>query len=130
MEAAFRSAFKFITGKDMVPIKLNKVRGYENKIKTASIDINGKKKNAAVAHGIKKVMKLFDKIEKKEKGFENIHFVEIMTCPGRCIIGGGSPKAKTNTNIQKRLNSTYSIDKNTEYKTAQDNGLLNLLFKE
>ena len=130
MEAALRSAFKFITGKDMVPIKLNEVRGYENKIKTASIDINGQRINVAVAHGIKNAIELIEKIEKKQKGFENIHFVEVMACPGGCVIGGGSPKAKSNTNIQKRLNATYSIDKNAEFKTAQDNEQLNLLYKE
>ena len=107
MESALRSAFKFITGKDMVPIKLNNVRGYENKIKTASIDINGERINVEVAHGIINAMELIKKIENKEEGFDNIHFVEVMACPGGCVIGGGSPKAKTNTNIQKRLNATY-----------------------
>ena len=130
MESALRSAFKFITGKDMVPIKLNSVRGYENKIKKASIDINGVKINVAVAHGIKNAMELIKKIENKEEGFDNIHFVEVMGCPGGCVIGGGSPKAKTNTNIEKRLNATYLIDKKTEKKTAQDNEQLNLLYNE
>ena len=130
MEAALRSAYKFITGKDMVPLKLNEVRGYENKIKTASIDINGKRINVAVAHGIINAMELIDKIEKKEKGFEDIHFVEVMACPGGCVIGGGSPKARTKTNIEKRLNATYSLDKNAKIRTAQDNEQLNLLYKE
>ena len=130
MEAALRSAFKFITGKDMVPIKLNEVRGYKNVIKTASIDINGKRINVAVVHGIKNAMDLIDKIEKKEKGFENIHFVEVMACPGGCVIGGGSPKARSNNNIQKRLNATYLIDKKAQFKTAQDNEQLNALYKE
>ena len=130
MESALRSAFKFITGKDMVPIKLNNVRGYENKIKTASIDINGERINVAVAHGIINAMELIKKIENKEEGFDNIHFVEVMACPGGCVIGGGSPKAKTNTNIEKRLNATYLIDKKTEKKTAQDNEQLNLLYNE
>ena len=130
MESALRSAFKFITGKDMVPIKLNAIRGYENKIKTASIDINGKRINVAVAHGIKNAMELIDKIEKKEEGFDNIHFVEVMACPGGCVIGGGSPKAKTNTNINKRLNATYLIDKKSKFKNAQDNEQLNLLYNE
>ena len=130
MEAALRSAYKFITGKDMVPIKLNEVRGYENKIKTASIDINGVKINVAVAHGTINAMELIDKIEKKESGFENIHFVEVMACPGGCVIGGGSPRARTNTIIEKRLNATYSIDKKSEKKVAQDNEQLNNLYKE
>jgi NADH-quinone oxidoreductase subunit G len=130
MESALRSAFKFITGKDMVPIKLNAVRGYENKIKTASIDINGVRINVAVAHGIINAMELIEKIENKEEGFDNIHFVEVMGCPGGCVIGGGSPKARTNTNIEKRLNATYSIDKKAEKKCAQDNEQLNLLYEE
>ena len=130
MEAALRSAFKFITGKDMVPIRLKEIRGYENVIKTASIDINGKRINVAVVHGIKNAMDLIDKIEKKEKGFENIHFVEVMACPGGCVIGGGSPKAKSNNNIKKRLNATYLIDKKAEFRTAQDNEQLNELYKE
>ena len=130
MESALRSAYKFITGKDMVPLKLKAVRGYENKIKTASIDINGVRINVAVAHGMKNAMELIEKIENKEEGFDNIHFVEVMACPGGCVIGGGSPKAKTNTNIEKRLNATYLIDKKTAKKVAQDNDQLNQLYKE
>ena len=130
MEAALRSAYKFLTGKNMVPLKLNAVRGYENKIKTASIDINGDRINVAVAHGIINAMELIDKIEKKEAGFENIHFVEVMACPGGCVIGGGSPKAKTNTVIEKRLNATYSIDKSSVKRVSQDNEQLNSLYKE
>ena len=130
MEAALRSAYKFLTGKNMVPLKLNAVRGYENKIKTASIDINGDRINVAVAHGIINAMELIDKIEKKEAGFENIHFVEVMACPGGCVIGGGSPKAKTNTIIEKRLNATYSIDKSSVKRVSQDNEQLNSLYKE
>ena len=106
------------------------MRGYENKIKTASIDINGDRINVAVAHGIINAMELIDKIEKKEAGFENIHFVEVMACPGGCVIGGGSPKAKTNTIIEKRLNATYSIDKSSVKRVSQDNEQLNSLYKE
>ena len=63
-------------------------------------------------------MELIEKIENKEEGFDNIHFVEVMACPGGCVIGGGSPKAKTNTNIEKRLNATYLIDKKIAKKVA------------
>ena len=130
MESAIRSAYKFITGKDMVPIKLESVRGYDELIKTASIDINGKTVNLAVVHGTINAMELISKIENKEKGFENIHFVEVMACPGGCVIGGGSPRAKTNADIIKRLNATYSIDDNSNKRVAQDNEQLNLLYNE
>ncbi len=130
MESALRSAYKFITGKDMTPLKMDSLRGYENSIKTASVDINGKTINVAVAHGIKNAMELISKIENKERGFEDIHFVEVMACPGGCVVGGGSPKAKTNAAINKRLNATYTIDDQTTKKVAQENEQLNTLYEE
>ena len=130
MESALRSAYKFITGKDMVPLTLESLRGYDNLIKTASIDINGMKVNVAVAHGTINAMDLISKIENKEKGFENIHFVEVMACPGGCVLGGGSPRARTQAAIEKRLNATYTIDDKTNKRTAQDNEQLNALYNE
>ena len=130
MESAIRSAYKLITGKDMEPLKLEEVRGYEELIKTASININGKIINVAVAHGTINAMELISKIENKEKGFENIHFVEVMACPGGCVIGGGSPRAFTNTGINKRLDATYRIDENSNKRVAQDNEQLNILYNE
>ena len=114
----------------MVPMKLEPLRGYEESIKTASIDINGKTVNVAVAHGMLNAMELIKKIEDKERGFENIHFVEVMACPGGCVIGGGSPRARTNQAIEKRLNATYTIDDKSSKKTAQDNEQLNALYEE
>ena len=130
MESAILSAYEFITGKDMVPIKQESIRGYDNAIKTATIVINGKAVNVAVAHGTKNAMEQISKIENKEKAFENIHFVEVMACPGGCVIGGGSPKSRTNTAIEKRLNATYNIDDNSNKRVAQDNEQLNALYNE
>ena len=130
MEAAVRSAYKFITGKDMVPMELKDVRGTESGIKTASVDINGIKVNVAVAHGIKNAMDLLAKIKAKEPGFENIHFLEVMACPGGCAMGGGSPKAKGKKGIQQRLDATYSIDDNIEKRVPQDNEQLKQLYDE
>ena len=130
MESAVRSAYRFMTGKDMVPIELVDLRGYENAIKTASIDFNGRTINVAVAHGMKNGMDLLDKIEHKEKGFENIHFVEVMACPGGCVVGGGAPKPKNTASIDKRLDATYEIDEETKNRVAQDNEQLNRLYNE
>ena len=130
MEAAVRSAYKFITGKDMVPMELKDVRGVKTGIKKASIDINGRQINVAVAHGIKNAMDLIDKVLNKENGFENIHFIEVMACPGGCVVGGGSPKPKGKKVVEKRLDATYSIDDNSTKRTSQDNEQLQQLFNE
>ena len=108
MEAAVRSAYKFITGREMIPLELKAVRGTKDGIKTASVDINGFKLNVAVAQGTLNAMKLLSKIQSKEPGFENIHFLEVMSCPGGCAMGGGSPRAKGKKAEQKRLDAPYN----------------------
>jgi iron only hydrogenase large subunit-like protein len=130
MEAAVRSAYKFITGKDMVPMELKAVRGTNQGIKVATVDINGIKVNVAVAHGIKNAMDLLEKIKNKEPGFETIHFLEVMACPGGCAMGGGSPKAKGKKGVEQRLEATYSIDDNIAKRVSQDNEQLNKLYEE
>ena len=130
MEAAVRSAYKFITGKDMVPIELKDVRGTKTGIKKASFQINERTINVAVAHGIKNAMDLINKVKNKEEGFENIHFIEVMACPGGCVVGGGSPKPKGKKVIEKRLDATYSIDQSLKKRTSQDNEQLQNLYKE
>ena len=130
MEAAVRSAYKFITGKDMVPMELKAVRGTKEGIKVATVDIHGIKVNVAVAHGIKNAMDLLDKIKNKEPGFETIHFLEVMACPGGCAMGGGSPKAKGKKGVEQRLDATYSIDDNMAKRVSQDNEQLNKLYEE
>ena len=130
MEAAVRSAYKFITGRDMNPIQLKEVRGVDEGIKIATVDINGFKLNLAVAHGIKNAMDLLAKIKDKEPGFENIHFLEVMACPGGCAMGGGSPRAKGQKGIDKRLDATYKLDDSLPLRTSQDNKQLQALYNE
>lgn len=130
MEAAVRSAYKFITGKDMVPMVLKDVRGVKEGIKKASVNINGIVVNVAVAHGIKNAMTLLAYIKDKEPGFENIHFIEVMACPGGCVMGGGSPKGKGKKATDLRINATYSIDDKSKKRVPQDNEQLNKLYEE
>ena len=130
MEAAVRSAYKFITGRDMNPIQLKEVRGVDEGIKVATVDINGFKLNLAVAHGIKNAMDLLAKIKNKEPGFENIHFLEVMACPGGCAMGGGSPRAKGAKGVDKRLDATYRLDDSLPLRTSQDNKQLQALYNE
>ena len=130
MESAVRSAYKFITGRDMKPIELKVVRGTKEGIKKATVDINGRKINIAVAQGGKNAMDLLAKIEAKEPGFEDIHFLEVMACPGGCVVGGGSPKAKGKKGIEKRLDAIYKLDESLPERTAQDNKQLQALYNE
>ena len=96
----------------MNPIQLNEVRGTESGIKTATVDINGFKLNLAVAHGIKNAMDLLAKIQAKEPGFENIHFLEVMACPGGCL--GGSNTINSYRQAVKQLTEYVNSSKDVK----------------
>lgn len=130
MEAAVRSAYKFLTKKEMAPIDLKDVRGVASGVKLAKVDIAGTEVKVAVAHGIRNAMELIKKIKGGDQEFKDVKFVEVMACPGGCVVGGGSPKAKTKKAVQARLNATYSIDKNSKFRTSQDNPQLLKLYEE
>ncbi len=94
MEAALRSAYYLLTGKELANLTLNPVRGL-NGVKDASITLTDAKTGkeltlrVAVVHGLK------DNIEpllaQVEAGTSPYHFIEVMNCPGGCINGGGQP---------------------------------------
>ncbi|HBE13200.1 MAG TPA: ferredoxin [Clostridiales bacterium] len=87
MEAALRTVYEVVTGKELENVNFEAVRGIEG-VKEATIDLNGTKINVAIAHGTGNASKLLDSIQNGEKQY---HFIEIMGCPGGCVTGGGQP---------------------------------------
>ena len=126
-ESLMRTTYRLYTGKDMDPIDLIPVRGYEQGIKIAKVDMGNITVNLAVVHGIENAIILLNKIKNKE--IENVHLIECMACPGGCVMGGGSPKAKGDTE-EKRINATYYIDENKNKRVSIDNEQLNNLYNE
>lgn len=87
MEAALRTVYEIITGEVTDDIEYKAVRGLEG-IKIASVKIGDLEVKAAVAHGLGNARKLLDAVR---NGEQELHFIEIMACPGGCINGGGQP---------------------------------------
>jgi NADP-reducing hydrogenase subunit HndD len=86
MEAALRTAVWKLTGENSdSPIEFKEVRGVEG-IKTASYKAGGLEVNVAVASGLDNANELLQKVK---NGKLNLHFIEIMACPGGCVNGGG-----------------------------------------
>lgn len=90
MEAALRTAAFKMTGKELQPVELKEVRGFDG-LREASYDFAGKRINVAVAHGMKNAKILLDQIR---EGKSKYLFIEVMGCPGGCIAGGGQPYVK------------------------------------
>lgn len=121
MEAAVRSAYTFITGKPMENLEIIPIRGIKDGIKLSSCDINGTKVEIAVAQGVLNAQKIIKKIRAKDPEVVNIKFVEVMACPGGCVCGGGSSKAKNKQAMQKRIDAIYRIDKESKFRRSHEN---------
>lgn len=131
MEAALRTAYYFLTktNPDETLLEYKPVRGIDT-LKEATININGLDVNVAVVYGTDNARKLIEKIKNGEK---NYHFVEVMTCPGGCIGGGGQPKdivADVNETRKQRIASLYARDKALVTRTSHENREIEKLYNE
>ena len=100
MEAALRTAYEYITGEEAPELLYNPepIRGYEG-IREASLKIKDMDVNVAVVYGTANARKMIERIK---QGGKQYHFIEVMTCPGGCIGGGGQPKDITKDSDEVR----------------------------
>ncbi len=131
MEAALRTAADMLEGEDLDKIEYEAVRGEEG-IKKAKVNVAGKEIKIVVASGLKNARKIMDEIK---NGKADYHFVEIMACPGGCILGGGEPiknsKTRSEVNIYKeRASSLYTIDERSTIRKSHQNPALIKIYKD
>ena len=131
MEAALRTAYAFITGQQppQALLDLQPVRGYEG-IREASLDINGITVNVAVVYGTANARKMIERMKSGEKQY---HFIEVMTCPGGCIGGGGQPKdmmANADETRKARIASLYKRDADIQLRLSHENQEIKQLYEE
>ncbi len=138
MEAALRTAYEIVTGREIPFRNLNvtPVRGLEG-IKEASIKIEGctddwkflegVELKVAIAHGLTNANKLMRMVR---NGNSPYHFIEIMACPGGCLGGGGQP-IPTNTEVRtKRMKAIYAEDEHMELRKSHDNPDVIAIYQE
>ena len=127
MEAAIRSAFFLLTGGELPDLNVKAVRGFDG-VKEAHLEINGIKVGVAVVNGLGNAKKLLEAIKAGEK--TDLHFIEVMTCPGGCIGGGGQPYGSTYEKAKLRLQSLYDIDASETLRVSHKNPELKQLYDE
>ena len=131
MEAALRTAQDTLTGEDLPKIDFEQVRGGEG-IKRATINIAGKDINVVAASGLANARTILEEIK---SGKANYQFVEIMACPGGCIMGGGQPikssKVRAEVDVRKlRADALYSIDERSIVRKSHENPVMKKLYKD
>ncbi|MBN2665993.1 MAG: iron hydrogenase small subunit, partial [Bacteroidales bacterium] len=138
MEAALRTAYEIVTGREVPFANLNitPVRGLEG-VKEASVVIEGctddwkflegAELKVAIAHGLVNANTIMAEVR---EGKSPYHFVEIMACPGGCIGGGGQPIPTSEEIRQNRINAIYSEDEHMVLRKSHDNPDVISLYKE
>ena len=96
-------------------------------IKEAEVDMNGLKVKVAVAHTLANARHLLEQIERGESPYA---FIEIMTCPGGCLGGGGQPIPTTWEIRKKRAESIYAEDAGKPIRKSHENPEVAALYKE
>lgn len=131
MEAALRTAQDTLTGKDLEKINFEMVRGGDG-IKRATVNINGKDIKVVAASGLANAQIIMNEIK---EGKADYQFVEIMACPGGCVMGGGQPikssKERAEKDIRKlRADCLYSIDEKSIIRKSHENPVVKKIYKD
>lgn len=126
MEAAVRTAHFMVTGSQMDKLKIQPLRGLTG-IKEATVTIDGLEIKVAVVSGLGNAKALLEEIKAGRKEF---HFIEVMTCPGGCVAGGGQPICSDLGKVRARMQALYNIDQRENLRTAHDNKTVQKLYEE
>jgi NADH-quinone oxidoreductase subunit G/NADP-reducing hydrogenase subunit HndD len=127
MEAAIRTAHKLLTGHELKgSLKVEDARGLEG-IKCFSLDVGGTTLNFGIVNGLGRLKPILDPLR---KGTSQLHFVEVMTCPGGCIGGGGQPYDTDPESVRIRLERLYDADRRSTVKTSHENDEVSALYAD
>ena len=130
MEAALRTLADVLEGKSLENIDYTDVRGTKG-IKEATVTLAGKEVKVAVASGLANAKALMEKIKKGEADY---HFIEIMSCPGGCVNGGGQPiksaYERNNLDIKAlRAGAIYDADKSSALRKSHENPVVKEIYE-
>ncbi len=130
MEAALRTVYELVTGRP-VPFKnldITPCRGFDG-VKQASVKLEncvneykfleGIELKFIVAHGTANAKKVMEMLRRGE--LKDVHFVEIMACPGGCLGGGGQPIPTSSEIRQKRAQAIYEEDASLPVRKSHEN---------
>lgn len=137
MEAALRTVWCLVTGQPFPFEKLHVVpiEGLEG-VKEIAITIpsavpewsflQGQTLKVAVAHGLANAEKLIEQVQSGQKAY---HFIEVMSCPGGCIGGGGQPRFTTNEVRKERMKAIFAEDEGKQVRMSHENPAIAALYE-
>jgi iron-only hydrogenase group A len=138
MEAALRTVWSLVTGLafPFEQLHVAPIEGLQG-VKEVSITIpsavpewaflEGQTLKLAVAHGLANAERLIQQVQSGEKAY---HFIEVMTCPGGCIGGGGQPRFTTNEVRRERMKGIFAEDEGKAVRMSHENPAIAALYRD
>ena len=127
MDAALRSAYFLVTGKNPDADAFTAVRGMDG-WKEATFNVPGAGDvRVAVVSGLGNTRKLMNAIDAGEVSYD---FVEVMACPGGCAGGGGQPIHDGVEMAEYRGDILWGLDKGAKVRFSHENPDVQALYAE
>lgn len=130
MEAAVRTMYHAVNGREMDPIELQQLRGFDG-VRTASVELGGAigSVKVAMAHGLKAARQICEAVR---SGEADLDFIEIMACPGGCVDGGGTLRSKKAylPHAMKRRETLFGIDRKRTARQSHNNPQVQVLYRD
>jgi ferredoxin hydrogenase gamma subunit len=127
MEAAVRTMYKAVTGKELEQIELTQLRGFEG-LRAATVQVGDRTVKVAMAHGLKAAREI---VEAVRAGTADYDFIEVMACPGGCVDGGGTLRSKKAymPYAMKRRETMFAIDHKARIRQSHNNPQVQALYE-
>ena len=127
MDAALRSAYYLVTGKNPDPDAFTAVRGIQP-WKEAAFTIPGAGEvRVAVVSGLGNTRRLMEALEKGQVSYD---FVEVMACPGGCAGGGGQPIHEGAELAEARGDRLWQLDAASGIRFSHENPDILALYQD
>jgi ferredoxin hydrogenase gamma subunit len=130
MEAALRTIYAIVNGRELERIELTQLRGFE-RLREARVDLGGAvgEVKVAMVHGLGDTRAL---VEAVLAGKADYDFIEVMACPGGCVDGGGSLRSKKKylPLALKRRETIYNVDRAAKVRQSHNNPQVQTLYRE
>jgi iron only hydrogenase large subunit-like protein len=125
-EALIRTLHYRITGKDFSQAKIAELRNNKD-YREVKIKMGDHKLGFAVVSNVKLASRLIAEIK---AGRDDLHFIEVMACPGGCINGGGQPIGTDNAALKSRVKTVYETDEKDSIRYPYKNPALIGLYRD
>ena len=129
MDAALRSAYYLVTGRNPNADTFRAVRGMDHDgWKEAAFNIPGAGVvRVAVVSSLGRARKLMEAIRRGDVSYD---FVEVMACPGGCAGGGGQPIVDGEELAEYRGDALWDMDKQEKIRFSHENSDIQTLYRE